>query len=503
MKFSIWLDQYKIKGFPTLTNDLECDVLVVGGGITGITTAYLLGEEGYRVTLVDANKLIHGSTGYTTAKVTYQQSLIYHTLIKKHGFEKTKAYLDSHIKALELIKKNIKNLDINCDFETVTSYVYTEQDKYINNIEKEYEASLKLGIESFITNNLDLPFKVKRALGFKNQGHFNVTKYLHPLIEEFSKNDDCYIFENSKVIKVKEDNNMCHTYFENGVKVKSRHVVIASHYPCNDIFNFYFAKLEPSITYLIAAKYHVNFENADYINVEQPIRSIRTHPYNNERLIFIGGENHQCGHTELEPTHFKNLKDFGKQYFEIEEPLYEWSTQDYYTFDNLPYIGKINAKSPHVIVATGYKKWGMLTSHVAAQLAVDLITNKKSPYESLYNPCRIKDKLTPKFFSYNLKGLGRLVGDRFKRMPKEFSVEKGMGKVISYKGKRYGIYKDEDDELYIVDVVCPHLKCILTFNNEHKTYDCPCHGSRFTYKGKYIDGPSIRDLKRINFKDIK
>lgn len=502
MNKPLWLDNYDLNNFPQLTNDLETDVLVIGGGITGITTAYLLGEEGYRVTLVEAEKLLHGTTGHTTAKVTLQHSLVYKTLIKKHGINKAQAYKDSHIIAFNLIKDNIKNLEINCDYETVTSYVYTESDKYINNIEKEYEASQKLGINSFITENLSLPYKVKCALGFKEQAHFHVVKYLTPLIDDFSKNDDCYIFEKSKVFKVKEDNNMCHTYFTSGVKVKSRHVVVASHYPVNDPHNFYFTKLKPSMTYLISAKYNVEFENADYINVEKPIRSIRTHPYNDERLILIGGENHQCGHTRPDVKHYSNLENFGKKHFAIEEPLYRFSTQDFYTFDNLPYIGKINPKSPQIIVATGYKKWGMLTSHVAAILARDLITNKNTEYEKLYKPTRITDKLSCKFFCYNLKSVGRLVGGRLKKMPKEFDVSEGMGKIVSYKGKKYGVYKDENSEVFIVNVVCPHLKCILTFNNEHKTYDCPCHGSRFTYKGKYLDGPAIKNLERINFRDL-
>lgn len=503
MNKSLWLDNYEIKGFPELTHDLETDVLVVGGGITGIMTAYLLGEEGYRVTLVEANKLVHGTTGNTTGKLTYQHGLVYKTLVSKHGLEKAKMYLDSHVKALNFIKNSVNELNIDCDLETVTSYVYTEKEKYINNIEKEYETTLKLGIECFITDELDLPFKVKVALGFKNQAHFHVTKYLQYFINAFNNNDDCFIFENTKVVKIKEDNNMWHTYLENGIKIKSRHVVVCSHYPCNNLYNFYFAKLKPSMTYLIAAKYQTEFTNADYINVEEPIRSIRTHPYKDGRLILIGGENHQCGHTDLEPLHYQNLEQFGKKYFNIEEPLFKWSTQDYNTFDNLPYIGQINGKSPHIIVATGFKKWGMLTSHVAATLALDLLTNKKTEYENLYQPSRLTDKLTCKFFSYNLKSVARLIGDRFKRMPKEFDVDKGKGKIVSYKGKRYGVYKDEDDKVYIVDVVCPHLKCILTFNNEHKTYDCPCHGSRFTYKGKYLDGPAIRDLKRINFRNIK
>ncbi len=503
MDKSLWLDDYDIKGFPTLTNDLEVDCLVVGGGITGITSAYLLAEEGYRVAIVEQNRVMHGTTGNTTAKVTIQHSLVYQTLIKKHGLEKAQLYVDSHIKALDLIKSHIKDLNINCDYENVTSYVYTEKDYLVSKLEKELEAAKKLNIDSFITDNLQLPFKIEGALGFKNQGHFHVTKYLHRLIEDFSNHDDCYVFENAKVIKVKEDDNMCHAYLENGVKVKSRHVIMASHYPCNDTYNFYFAKLKPSMTYLLAARFNREFTEGDYINIEKPTRTFRTHPYKNEKIILIGGENHQTGRTCLESIHYQNLEEFGKTYFNIEEPMFRWSTQDYDTFDKLPYIGRINGKSPHIIVATGYKKWGMVTSHVAAMLSRDLITNKKTDYEALYDPSRLTDKLTCQFFSYNLGSLAHLVGDRLKKMPKEFEVEKGHGKVVSYKGKKYGVYKDEEGKTYVVDVICPHLKCILTFNNEHKTYDCPCHGSRFTYKGKYLDGPSIKDLKRINFKDLK
>ncbi|HEY8364286.1 MAG TPA: FAD-dependent oxidoreductase [Haloplasmataceae bacterium] len=503
MTNSLWLDNLPLKSFPTLTKDLETDILVVGGGITGIVSAYLLADEGFKVTLVEANKLLHGTTGYTTGKVTIQQSLVYKNLINKIGFEKTQLYVDSHVQAMELINDNINELQINCDYETVTSYVYTECDKYVNNIEKEFASAQKLGINSFLTDKLNLPFYVRCALGFRNQGHFHVAKYLTPLIEELAKQDDCYIFENSKVVKVYEEDNLCHTILENDVKIKSRYVILASHYPCNDTYNFYFAKLKPSVTYLIAARFQQDFENADYINVEKPIRSIRTHPYENERIILIGGENHQCDHTGSEPIHYLNLEKFGRKYFGISDVLYRFSTQDYYTFDNIPYIGSINRDFPHIIVATGYKKWGMVTSHVAALLSRDIITNKQTPYESLYNPQRWRDKLSCQFFSYNLKSVGRLIGDRFKKMPKDFDVEKGMGKIVSYKGKKYGVYKDENGEVFIVDVVCPHLKCILTFNNEHKTYDCPCHGSRFTYKGKYLDGPSIKDLKRINFKDLK
>ncbi len=502
MHHSLWLDQYNMKGFPELNNDLEVDILVVGGGITGITSALLLVEEGFKVAIVEKFKLMHGTTGHTTAKVTIQHGIVYQDLIKRFGVNNTQLYVDSNIKAHELIKENIKTLEIDCDYEEVTSFIYTQKTNKLKKIENEYKAALKLNIDSFLTDQLKLPFDVKGAIGFKNQAHFNVTKYLHKLIEEFDRNDDSYIFEHSKVMKVTEEDDKCISYLDNGVKVKSRFVVMASHYPVNCTYNMYFSKLKPSITYLIAAKHHVPLDNGDYINVEKPTRSLRTQVYHDDRLLLIAGENHQTGHKSDNLSHFDNLEIFGREYFKIEKPLYRFSTQDYYTFDKLPYIGRLNLKSPHIIVATGYKKWGMTTSHVAAILARDLITNKKTAYEDLYDPIRLSDKINCKYFMYNLKSIKCFITDRIKSKEREFDVEKGMGKVVSYKGKKYGVYKDDEGKTYIVDVVCPHLKCILSFNPDHKTYDCPCHGSRFTYKGKYIDGPSIKDLKRINFKDI-
>ncbi len=500
MHHSLWIEEYNINGFPELKTNLETDVVIVGAGITGITTGLLLTEEGFKVAIVEANKVMHGTTGHTTGKVTIQHGLIYHDLARKFGLEKAQLYANSNILAMELIKSNIKEFSIDCDFETLPSYIYTQKDSIATLIEKEYEIAKKLNIDCFLKQNLDLPFETVKAIGFKNQGHFNVTKYLHTLIEQFSRADDSYIFEHSKVTDVIEDNNMCHTYLDNGVNIKSRHVVIASHYPCNNTLNLYFTKLKPSTAYVIAAKYHVPFEKGDYINIEKPVHSLRTQKYLDDDLLLIAGENHQTGCSSRD-NHYEKLALFGKEHFQIEDPLFKWSTQDFKTFDKLPYIGRINHNSPHIIVATGFKKWGMTMSHVAAILARDLITNKKTDYEALYDPRRLSDKLTCKYFDYNLHSVKHWIGDRLKSAPKDFDVQNGEGKIVSYKGKKYGAYKDDEGELFIVDATCPHLKCILSFNHEQKTYDCPCHGSRFTYKGKYIDGPSIKDLKRINFKN--
>ncbi|NLG81177.1 MAG: FAD-dependent oxidoreductase [Bacilli bacterium] len=497
MDKSLWLHDYQLKEFPSLLDDLEVDVLVIGGGITGITCAYLLRDEGLRVALIEQKQLMHGTTGFTTGKLTIQHGLIYDELLKKQGIEKTKLYIDSHLDAYQLMKNIIQELSIDCDYEERTSYLYTQSPDELPKLTKEVEAYQKLNIPHIQNPILNLPFTVEGVIGITNQAHFHVVKYLQALVNELEKYGDFYIYENTKVLQVKEEDDVCVTFLENGRKVRSKYVILASHYPVNDTLNSYFMKLKPSMAYVVASFYDKEFTEGDYINSEEPTRSIRTHPYEGKRILIIAGETHQCGHSSNDKKHYQNLTDFGRINFNMESPLFMWSTQDYETFDKIPYIGSVNKSNPKILVTTGFKKWGMLTSTLSAMLCRDIILNKQNNYLDLYSPCRLSDKLTGKFFAYNLSGVARLIGDRFKNYDKSLAIESGKGKIISYRGKKYGIYKDEQGETFIVEAICPHLKCILTFNNEHKTYDCPCHGSRFNYKGEYLDGPAITNLKRI------
>lgn len=497
MDRSLWLHDYELKEFPPLEDDLKVDVLVIGGGITGIISTYLLRDEGVKVALIEQKRLMHGTTGYTTGKLTIQHDIIYQELLKKHGLEKTRLYLDSHLEAFQFIKNTINELNIACDYEERTSFIYTQSPKEIPKLIKEVEAYQQLNIPYLENPPLNLPFAVEGVLGVTNQAHFHVVKYLQAIVKELENQGDIYIYENTKVLHVKEEDDICVTFLENGRKVRSRYVILASHYPVNDTLNSYFMKLKPMMAYVVAAYYDKDFTDGDYINIEKPTRSIRTHPYQDKRILILAGEGHQCGHTSNDKKHYQNLSDFGRMYFNMDTPLFMWSTQDYETFDKLPYIGAINKNNPRILLTTGFKKWGMLTSTLSAMLCRDIILNKKNAYHDLYSPCRLTDKLTGKFFVYNISGVGRLIGDRLKTYNKSWSIEPGKGKIISFRGKKYGIYKDEQGETYIVKAICPHLKCILTFNNEHKTYDCPCHGSRFNYKGEYLDGPAIVNLKRI------
>ena len=501
MNKSLWLDELEKKAYPKLERDLDVDVLVVGCGITGLTAGLLLIEEGYKVGIVDANRFFHNTTGNTTAKVTTQHGLIYHQMIRDLGFEKTQMYVKSHHEAMNQIESMINEYEIECDYEHLPAIIYTRDDKYVDKIEKEYEAALKLDIDAYYTEHLNLPYQVKNALGYKNQAQFHVTKYLRGLLDQFEKNDDGYLFEETKVVRITEENDVCHSFLENGKKIKSTYVIVASHYPPHNKCNLYFTKLKPYSAYIIAAETKTPLEAGMYINAEQPTRSLRTQSFKDKELILFAGESHKTGNFKEDAnTHYDNLYQFGDRYFGINKVWYKWMTQDFETFDKVPLIGKINNDAKNVFVATGFKKWGMLSSNVGASMIRDLITKKRNEYVDLYRPSRLSDKLYCSFYNYNIGSGLKLITGRLKKAEKDFDVSTGKGKIISYKGKKYGVYKDEAGETFIVDVVCPHLKCILEFNHAEKTYDCPCHGSRFTYKGKYLDGPSIKDLKRINFK---
>lgn len=504
MNKSLWLDFPNIKSFPKLEDDIEVDIAIIGGGITGISCGLSLAEEGFSVAIIERSKIFHSTTGNTTAKITIQHDLLYNNLINKFGLDKALQYADINTKAIKKIQGNIKDYEIECNFEFLPAYIYTKEDKYINKIEQEYEAAKKLNIDAFLVDELNLPFKTKKAIGFKNQAQFHITKYLDKLIENFTHNDDNYIFENTRVTNIKEDNNFCHTFTENGRKIKSRQVLVATHYPIHSKLNFYFTRLKPSTSYLIAVKHQVPLEKGIYKNAEDPVRSLRNQVFNDENLLLISGEKHETGHFDtLGETHYKNLYDFGKKYFKANKLMYKWMTQDFYSLDKVPYIGKINKNAKNVYVATGFNKWGMTSSVVASIILKDLITYGKSDYQELFNPSRGCVLTSGEFIKYNLTSAKRFVLDRLKSAPKISDLKKEEGKIIKIRNKKYGAYKDSNGELFVVNIICPHLGCLLDFNQAEKTYDCPCHGSRFTYKGEYIDGPANVNLKRIDVKNIE
>lgn len=498
MNKSLWLESIEKNTYPSLNQHIETDVLVIGGGITGISCALELAKENKKVVLVDSNQLLHGTTGYTTSKLTIQHSLIYDYLKNKFGFDNAWLYKDINTKAIEQVKHYIKQYDIDCDFNERTAYVYTDQDKYISQIEKEYQTANELEIDTVFETKLNLPYMTKAGVGFQNQAEFNVAKYLIGLVKQLEQMN-CHIFEQSKVIQVKEHGH-CESLLTNGFTIKSDSVIMASHYPCHKHYDLYFTKLIPSFSYVMALETQLLIDDGMYINVEQPIRSLRKAIIDNKEVLLMAGESHNASKTHDKDKRYEDLKKFANHYFQINQELYRWSNMDYSTTDQVPLIGRANRLYKHVYTATGYSKWGMTSGIAASLILKDLILNKKSQYEGLFDPCRMSNVLTKKFFTYNLKQPKKFIQSKLVKVQPTKELKPTEQKMIKINGKKYGAYKNEAGEIFIVDITCPHLKCSLHFNQAEQTYDCMCHGSRFTYEGHYLDGPSKHNLKIYQLK---
>ena len=493
-----WLDSIKRKSFPKCNEDIKVDVAIVGGGITGITTAYLLQKEGLKVAVLEASDIFSGTTGHTTAKITVQHDLIYDELINNLGEERARLYYESNNNALKFIRNTIKENKIECDLTEENAYIYTNSDKYINKITKELDAYKKLGIHGEYLENLPIPVKLKAALVVKNQAQFHPLRYLNKLISYIEK-ENGIIYENTQAIDIEKEKDL-KVITKDGYKITCDNVVICTHFPFYDGMGFYFTRMYPERSYVLGAKIDGDFPGGMYISAEDPTRSIRYTPLSNgEKLVLIGGESHKTGQSKSTLDHYEALKNFGENIFNIKDIAYRWSTQDLITLDKVPYVGHISSNNSNIYVATGYKKWGMTNGTSAALLISDMIMDKKNPYAELYTPSRFDtDPDIKNFALINADVAKNLVKGKLDitlRSVEDLGLDEG--DIVLIKGMRAGAYRDLDGKLHIVNNTCTHLGCELQWNNGERTWDCPCHGSRFSKDGKVIEGPAQKPLEII------
>lgn len=494
---SYWIDSVDLPDFPSLEKTIETEVAIIGGGISGLTTAYLLAKQNVKVVLLDANGILQGTTGHTTAKITAQHGLIYDELINHFGEKEASLYYKAASDAKSLIEQVIKDLQIECNFSREDAYIYTNDEDYISQLENEAKAYEKLGIQGGIVEELPLEIPFKKALVMKDQAQFHPLKYLLALVEA-CKQAGVTIYADTTATDVE--------YYKHpaiitkaGHRVKCHKVVVASHFPFYDGQGLYPTRMYAERAYVLAVKAKEKFPGGMYINAENPTRSIRGLSDENENILLIVGENHKTGQGETMTKHYEALKEFSEKHFGTKEVLYRWSTQDLTTLDKLPYIGPITKSQDAVYVATGYRKWGMTSGTIAGKIISDTILEKENDYSRLFSPSRFNaDPSAKKFISANADVAKHLIKgklDNTKEVDKELHAGEAM--VTRINGKRAGVYKDEGNQLHIVDTTCTHWGCEVAWNDADQTWDCPCHGSRFSYTGEVIEGPAKRPLKQI------
>lgn len=499
---SYWRTSTNLSSFPPLEDDVTVDIGIVGGGITGITAAYLLSKEGFTVALIEANTLLSGTTGNTTAKITTQHGLIYDELIKHYGLEKTKLYFNANDRAKKFIKNTIAEHSIkDAKYSTSSSYLYTTEDKRVQKLENEMNAYEKLNIPYEFTEHTELPFSVKQALSIKDQAHFHPLHYLKKLIDE-SADNGVKFYERTRALSVdysKKPIIVCNE----GNRIICQYVIQASHYPFFDGQQFFPLKMYAERSYALLAKTEKTVNNL-YLNIDEPKLSIRPISINDTPHLIVAGQNHRTGVSDIEMSEYIDLlASFTEQNFTINEIFHTWSAQDYTTIDKLPYIGSVTKEKDNVFVATGYRKWGMTNGTNAALLITDLILQKETDFAQLFAPYRNAkfDPAVKKLFSFNKEVAKQLIKGKFSKEDKTIPpLNKGESSIVMHEGQRVGVYKHNDETIYAVDTTCTHLGCELAWNSAEKSWDCPCHGSRFSYTGRVLNGPAVRDLKQITIK---
>lgn len=496
MMNSYWKESVNETNYPSLEKNIETEVCVIGAGIAGILTAYELAEQGKKIVLIDRDRCAMGVTANTTGKITSQHGLFYKYLVDTFGIEEAKSYLDANEEAIKHCKQIIDKNNIDCDFEFQDAYVYTNDEKEVSKIKEEVECVNKLGKDAEYCKETSLPFEVLAAIKFKNQAQFNVKKYLSGLLKVL-ENKGVSIYENSKVIDVQRKGELYNVVTENGT-IETKYVVLTTHYPIINFPGYHFLKMYQDRSYVIAIETNSDLFEGMYISSDSPGLSFRTIKDGDKRLLAVGGSGHKTGDNSVEmDENYEQLEKYINKIYPDAKVKYKWSTQDCVSLDKVPYIGEFSKLMPNVFVATGFKKWGMTTSHVAAKIITDKILDRDNKYEKIFSSLRFNPLKNYKEFGNILKQTTySLVINKIK-LPKESyeELEPGTGGVVEYDGDKLGIYKDENGKLYAIKPYCSHLGCELSWNNLEKTWDCPCHGSRFTFEGKAINEPAVKDIE--------
>ena len=467
--------EIKLKNFDKLNQNIETEALVIGAGMAGLLTAYELKEKGVESIVIDSKMICSGQTQNTTAKITSQHSDIYGKIEKYYSQEFSKMYAAENEKAIKDYERIINEKNIDCDFEKTDAVLYSKSN--YSKIKSEMLSSRNAGIDCFITKELPLPFDTAGALVFKNQAQFNPLKFISKIIEDLT------IYENTPAIKIEGNSVLT----PKGI-IRAKSIVVATHYPFVNFPSEYFLKMSQERSYVIAFKNEEFCKDKMFMGIEQNSLSIRK--YND--YILLGGGAHRTGESKGNP--YEELKEKAKLLFNNQKTEYQWSAQDCITLDNIPYIGKFDKNSENIYVATGFNKWGMTSSMVSANIITEMICGIKNPNNEVFSPQRFNLKASIKNISENI---GETVkGFSSHLLPTCSSadeIKKGEAREIVYNSKEAGAYRDNDGKLYIVSLTCPHLKCKLKWNPTQKSWDCPCHGSRYDYKGNLLDNPAQKE----------
>lgn len=457
---SIWTKTCRLPSFPALDKDRDADVAIVGGGLTGLLTAYLLKDSGLSVIVLERDVLGRGAIAFTTAKITSQHGLIYSRLIKTLGPETARQYAANGQKAIASYRQIIRREKISCDFINRPAYLYSALES--DDLKREEEYACRLGLPASFTKETELPFPVAGAVRFENQAQFHPLKFLKGILPGLT------VYEHSEAAKIHSHRIQVKTP-EGTRSVSARHILLTTHFPVKNVPGFYFLRQHQDLSYVLALD-HAGTVEGMYYCVDISGHSLRSW----ENLLLFGGCGHRTG--KLHPgDSYRRLWQTVKKWYPRAAAVSHWSNEDAMPHDSLPFIGQYSFWTPDLYVATGFQKWGMTSAMTAASFLSDRILGRPNEHDGIYSPQRLHLAASagPFLSDAGSTAVHLLLQKPFAPHRKKRAIAKGYGPV------------------------CTHLGCTLSWNPADKTWDCPCHGSRYTEDGQLLSGPAAKPLKHL------
>lgn len=473
----------------------ECDVLIAGGGITGITTGLLLQQAGKQCVIAEASEIGFGTTGGTTCHINTLLDTPYPTIEKNFGTEGAKLIATAAAQSRQLIAELVAHYGIDCDFEYKDGYLFAQTEKEEEELQKIFDAAHNAGVDVTYADSIPVPMQFRKALCFKQQAQMHPLKYLNALAKAFTDAGGV-ITEHTHVLK-HETTGGGYTVHTTGGDIKAKHVIYATHIPQG--INLSHFRCAPYRSYVLG----VQLADDDYpqdlaYDMKEPYHYFRTHAIDGISYLISGGADHKTGHGDPEES-FEELESFTREHFNVKSVDYKWSSQYFEPADGLPYIGRLSA-GDNVYIATGYSGNGIIFGSLAGIILRDVIKGVDNPLAHLLSPGRVKPVASfSNIVKENADVVYHFLADRFnvESLPVLSTILPGTGKVVTHDNEKVAVYRGEDGKINIISPVCTHAGCFVTWNNEEKSWDCPCHGGRYDAYGKVITGPAREDLRTI------